>query len=54
VKKFALLLVMMASAFAEDAGTLAFGVRDARDGTPHLDGLISASAGAQSGSAAAS
>jgi hypothetical protein len=41
-------------AFAEDAGTLAFGVRDARDGTPHLDGLISASAGAQSGSAAAS
>jgi MaoC like domain len=29
--------------FAEagaDAGTLAFGVRDARDATPHLDGLI--------------
>ena len=27
--------------FAEEAGTLAFGVRDARDDTPHLDGLIS-------------
>jgi hypothetical protein len=41
-------------AFAEDAGTLAFGVRDARDETPHLDGLISAPAEAQSESAAAS
>jgi MaoC like domain len=42
--------------FAEDTapGGRAFGVRDARDGTPHLEGLISAFAGAQSGSAAAS
>ncbi|MGZ4175807.1 MAG: hypothetical protein ACXVUX_06300, partial [Solirubrobacteraceae bacterium] len=34
--------VQFAEATGPGAGTIAFGVRDAERGTPHLDGLVSA------------